>query len=151
MGNEVPRDDGKFTFPQPIAASGAPQPGDYQNHSDPLQLVFGEDLIEFRPRITSAEQVSTIHVRGWDPEQKQLVLGSAQPATVGASVQKSPSSLAGTFGSPTYTAVDRPLHEQGQVDAVAASIAEVIASAFAEADGVARGNPKLKAGATGRT
>jgi phage protein D len=148
IGYELSMDDGKFNYRQPIQASGAPQPGDYDNHSDPLQLVFGDDLIEFRPRITSAEQVSTINVRGWDPEQKQLVLGSAQPATVAASVQKDPSSLAGTFGGPTYTAVDRPLAEQGQVDAVAASIAEAIASAFAEADGVARGNPKLKAGAT---
>jgi phage protein D len=148
IGYELTMDDGKFSFRQPIQASGAPQPGDYQNHSDPLQLVFGDDLIEFRPRITSAEQVSTINVRGWDPERKQLVLGSAQPATVAVSVQKDPSGLAGTFGSPTYTAVDRPLAEQGQVDAVAASIAEAIASAFAEADGVARGNPKLKAGAT---
>lgn len=148
IGYELTMDDGKFNFRQPIQASGAPQPGDYSNHSDPLQLVFGDDLIEFRPRITSAEQVSTINVRGWDPEQKQLVLGSAQPGTVAASVQKDPSSLAGTFGGPTFTAVDRPLPEQGQVDAVAASIAEAIASAFAEADGVARGNPKLKAGAT---
>ena len=148
IGYELTMDDGKFNFRRPIQASGAPQPGDYQNNANPLQLVFGDDLIEFRPRITSAEQVSSINVRGWDPEQKQLVLGSAQPGTVAASVQKDPSSLAGTFGGQTYTAVDRPLAQQGQVDAVAASIAEVIASAFAEADGVARGNPSLKAGAT---
>ena len=50
------------------------------------------------------------------------------------------------FGSPVYVAVDRPLSSQGAVDAAAASIAEQIGSAFAEADGVARGNPKLKAG-----
>ena len=40
---------------------------------------------------------------------------------------------------------DRSRHRRA-VDAAAASIAEQIGSAFAEADGLARGNPKLKAG-----
>lgn len=148
IGYELTMDDGKFCFRQPIQASGAPQPGDYQNHTDPQQLVFGDDLIEFRPRVTSAEQVTGINVRGWDPDQKQSVLGSGQPATVAASAQKDPSTLAGLFGSPTFTVVDRPLAQQGEVDGVAGAVAEAIASSFAEAEGVARGNPKLTAGAT---
>src|SRR5207245_8845819 len=44
--------------------------------------------------------------------------------------------------------VNRPLAQQAQVDGAAGSIAELISSAFAEADGLANGNPKLKAGAT---
>ncbi|TME12737.1 MAG: phage late control D family protein, partial [Chloroflexi bacterium] len=82
IGYEMGMDDGNFYFRQPVQASNAPQNGDYQSHSDPLQLVFGDDLIEFRPRVTSAEQVSTVNVRGWDPDQKQLVVGSASAATV---------------------------------------------------------------------
>jgi len=148
IGYEMGMDDGQFYFRQPVAASGAPQPGDFQNHSDPLQLVFGHNLLEFRPRITSAEQVTGIDVRGWDPDQKQVMVGSAQPATVAASAQKDPSTLAGLFGNPTFTVVDRPLSQQGEVDAVAAAVAEVVSSAFAEADGVARGNPQVTAGAT---
>jgi uncharacterized protein involved in type VI secretion and phage assembly len=148
IGYEMGVEDGQFYFRQPVAASGAPQPGDYQRHADPLQLVFGDDLIEFRPRVTSAEQVSTVKVRGWDPEGKQVMIGSANAATVAASAHDNPNSLAGTFGGPTFTAVDRPLPQQPQVDAAAASIVEIISSSFAEADGVARGNPKLKAGAT---
>jgi uncharacterized protein involved in type VI secretion and phage assembly len=141
-------DDGKFYFRQPIQASNAPQTGDYQSHTDTLQLVFGDDLIEFRPRVTSAEQVSTVNVRGWDPDQKQLVVGSASAGTVAASLQDDPSTLAGTFGGPTFTVVDRPLPQQPMADGAAASAAEIISSAFAEADGIARGNPKLKAGST---
>jgi phage protein D len=148
IGYEMGMDDGQFYFRQPVQASGAPQPGDFQNHSDPLQLVFGHNLLEFRPRISSAEQVTGINVRGWDPDQKQVMVGSAQPGTVAASVQKDPSTLAGLFGSPTFTVVDRPLSQQGEVDAVAAAVGEVVSSAFAEADGVARGNPQVTAGAT---
>lgn len=149
IGYEMGMKDGKFYFRKPIQASGAPQPGDYQSHPDPLQLVFGDDLIEFRPRVTSAEQVSTVKVRGWDPDQKQAMIGSAQAGTVAAhSLPDDPHKLATSFGGPTFTAVDRPLAKQSEVDAAAAAINETISSAYAEADGVATGNPKLKAGAT---
>lgn len=149
IGYELAMEDGNFNFRKPIEAAGAPQSGNYQNHNDPLQLVFGEDLIEFRPRVTSAEQVNNVKVRGWDPVQKQAVIGSANAGTVTTtSLRDDPSSLANKFGGPTFTAVDRPLAEQGQNDGAAKSIAEMISSAFAEADGLANGNPKLKAGAT---
>lgn len=149
IGFELAMEDGKFQFRQPVQASGAPQAGGYQNHSNPLQLVFGDDLIEFRPRVTSAEQVTDIKVRGWDPDSKQVVIGSASAGTVAASaVQDDPASLAGTFGAPPHTTVTRPLAQQAQVDTAAASIAEMISSAVAEADGTVRGNPKLKAGTT---
>ncbi|HVS06196.1 MAG TPA: VgrG-related protein [Candidatus Dormibacteraeota bacterium] len=149
IGFELAMEDGKFNFRQPIQASGAPQSGTYQSHSDPLQLVFGEDLIEFRPRVTSAEQIKDVKVRGWDPVQKQAVIGSANSGTVATdSLQDDPSKLANKFGGATFTAVNRPLTQQAEVDGAAASIAESISSAFAEADGLANGNPKLKAGTT---
>ena len=148
IGFEMGMEDGKFYFRQPVQASGAPQAGDYQNHTDPMQLVFGDDLIEFRPRVTSAEQVSTVKVRGWDPVQKQVVIGSASAGTVAASIRDRPNALASTFGGPTFTAVNRPLPQAPMVDGAAASIAEIISGSFAEADGVAMGNPDLKAGST---
>src|SRR5919201_1095721 len=149
IGYELAMEEGKFYYRQPIQASGAPSPGRFRNHNDPLQLVFGDDLIEFRPRVTSAEQVNTVKVRGWDPDQKQAVIGSANAGTVAAdSLPDSPGNLANNFGGPTFTAVNRPLAKQPEVDAAAASIAESISSAYAEAEGVANGNPKLKAGAT---
>ena len=148
IGYEMGMDDGKFYFRQPVQASNAPQNGDYQSHTDPLQLVFGDDLIEFRPRVTSAEQVSTVKVRGWDPDQKQAVVGSASAGTVAATLQDDPNSLAGIFGGPTFTVVDQPLPQQPMADGVASSTAEIIGGAFAEADGTALGNPKLKAGST---
>src|SRR3989449_2406522 len=149
IGYELAMEDGKFFFRQPVQASGAPQAGNYQNNSNPLQLVFGDDLIEFRPRVTSAEQVNDVKVRGWDPDQKQAVIGSANAGTVAAdSLHDNPAGLANNFGGPTFTAVNRPLAQQAQVDGAAASIAELISSAFAEADGVANGKPKLKAGST---
>ena len=146
LGYEMGIEGGQFYFRKPIQSSTAPQTGDYQSHTDPLQLVFGDDLIEFRPRVTSAEQVSSTKARGWDSESKQVLVGSANAATVAASVQDSPSALASSFGGQTFTVVNRPLPKQPMVDGVAGSAMEIISGAFAEAEGVARGNPKLKAG-----
>ena len=149
IGYELGMEDGKFYFRQPVRASNAPSNGDYQNHSDPLQLVSGDDLIELQVRVTSAEQVNDVKVRGWDPDQKQTVIGQANAGTVAvASLPDDSASLANTFGGPTFTAVNRPLAKQPEVDAAAKAIAEAISSSYAEADGIALGNPKLKAGST---
>ena len=43
-----------------------PAEGDFESQ-DPLQLVMGQELLEFRPRITASEQVNEVEVRAWDP------------------------------------------------------------------------------------
>ena len=145
VGFEFAVTDGKMHFRKPTKSSEAPGQGDYQS-SNPLQLVFGQDLIEFYPRVSSAEQVKEVKVRGWDPKTKKALVGSAPASTSSAALPSSPSSMAKEYGDRTFTIVDRPLSTQSQVDAAAKAYAEQIGSAAAEAEGVARGNPKLKAG-----
>ena len=145
VGFEVAVSEGKLHFRKPKESADAPGQGDFHS-KNPLQLVFGQDLIEFYPRVSSAEQVKEVKVRGWDPKTKQPLVGSAPASTHSASVPTTPGSMAEKFGSRTFTLVDRPLATQSQVDAAAKAAAEQIGSAAAEAEGVARGNPKLKAG-----
>ncbi|HEY5115318.1 MAG TPA: VgrG-related protein, partial [Nakamurella sp.] len=57
-----------------------------------------------------------------------------------------PVDLAAKFGSPVYVATDVAYRTQAEVDGAATSLAAEIAGAFAEFEGVARGNPKLRAG-----
>jgi phage protein D len=146
IGFEVAVGEGKLHFRTPSPSRQAPAQGDFQS-SDPLQLVFGQDLLEFRPRVSSSEQVKDVKVRGWDLMAKQAVIGSASAGTTSVQLADTPASLAQRFGGPTYTAVDHPLASQREVDATAKAVAEQIGSAVAEAEGVARGNPKLRAGA----
>lgn len=145
IGFEVAVSEGKLHFRKPSPSQGAPSQGDFQS-SDPLQLVFGSDLLEFRPRVSSSEQVKDVKVRGWDPKGKQAVIGSAPAGTTSVQLPATPAALAEKFGGPTYVAVDHPLSTQREVDATAKAVAEQIGSAAAEAEGVARGNPRLKAG-----
>lgn len=142
---EITFREGKFEYRKPAAASGAPGKGDLDS-KDPLQLVMGQDLLEFRPRVTSSEQVKEVQVRGWDPARKDKVVGVAPAAASSAQLKMTPSNLAERFGSPTFVSVDRPLASQSAADGAATALAEQIGTAFAEAIGVARGNPLLRAG-----
>ena len=145
IGFELTVSGGKFNFRRPTPASEAPAPGD-DNSTDPLQLVFGQKLLRFRPRITAAEQVASVEFHGWDPMAKKALSGVAQAGTTNASLSSDPAGLASIFGSPTYIVADRTRSTQADVDGGAAVVAEQIGSAFAEAEGTARGNPRLRAG-----
>lgn len=146
IGFEVAVSEGKLHFRKPTPSDRAPAHGDLQS-SNPLQLVFGKDLLEFRPRLSSAEQVKEVKVRGWDVQAKQAVIGSALAGTSSASVSLGPGDLAKIFGGPAYLAPVPAQDTQAEVDATAKAIADQIGGAHAEAEGVARGNGKLKAGA----
>jgi phage protein D len=145
IGFEVSVQDGKLNFRNPTPSSEAPGEGDYHS-ANPLQLVFGSDLLEFHPRVSSAEQVKEVKTRGWDPSTKQAIIGSAPAGASSAALPTTPASAAEKTGNRTYTTVDRPVSTQSEADAIAKAHAEQIGSAVAEAEGIARGNPKLKAG-----
>jgi phage protein D len=147
VGHEVAVKDGKFDFRAPSKAEKAPAPG--SPDSEPLLLRQGSDLVRFRSVITSAAQVKEVQVRGWDVTQKKALVGTAPASTKAARPTgsgASPAELAKTFGNPVYVATDTPFRSQAEVDAVADAISEQIAGASAEFEGVARGNPKIKAG-----
>jgi len=146
IGFELAVSDAKLHFRKPTQASAAPGQGDYHS-SNPLQLVFGQDLIAFYPRISSSGQVKEVKVRGWDPINKQPLIGSAPAGTSSASLPTTPADMAAAYGNRTFTVVDRTLTSQTAVDAAALAARDQIGSSAGEAEGVARGNPKLKAGA----
>ncbi|HEY4023587.1 MAG TPA: VgrG-related protein [Pseudonocardiaceae bacterium] len=147
-GHELAVVSGKLNWHAPVSSSSAPDgTADLAAPAKPGQLLLGGNLLRFRPRVTAAEQVSEVQVRGWDPSTKQAVLGSARPETASASVGVSPATLASTFGGAPFVLVDRPVRSQQDADVVAASVADQIAGAHAEAEGVARGDPALVPGA----
>jgi uncharacterized protein involved in type VI secretion and phage assembly len=146
IGFDVGVRDDKLYFQPPVASSTAP-PAGFGLTQDPQVLVFGSNLNAFMPRITAGEQVGEVEVRGWDPDQQQAVVATTKASTTSADVGSlSPASVAEIFGDAKFVIGDRPLTDTDAVQRVADSVAEQIGSAFAEADGVADGNPLLRAG-----
>jgi phage protein D/phage baseplate assembly protein gpV len=147
VGFEVTVRDGKFGFGPPTSASGAPAAGGAESRN-PLVLKLGTDLLRFRAVVTSAEQVKEVEVRGWDTATK-LALTATEPAVTTSVVlaDADPATLATTFGDVRYVSTDVPHRTQAEVDVAAAALAEAVAGVFAEFEGVARGNPEVRAGA----
>jgi phage protein D len=146
IGYEAAVRSGKLDFSEPVESAGAPDTGDLTS-VDPLQMALGAELEVFRPRITSAQQVKHVEVRGWDPIRKEAVVGKAASRTTSVSLATTADGVAANFGEPaTHVAGGRPIASQLEADVAAAALAEQLASAFAEAAGIAKGNPRLKAG-----
>lgn len=144
---EVAVREGAFSFTRPATAEGAPCAGGTAQ-TDPLVLRLGLDLLRLRSVLTSAQQVGKVEVRGWDVATKQALSATQQATTARIELpDTSPADLAAAFGNPVYVATDVAYRTQAEVDAAARALADELASSFAELEGVARGNPKLRAGA----
>lgn len=143
-GREVLMRDGKLHFRKPTSASSAPSPAAPAG-TDPLVLKFPDTLLSFNPRLT-APQYGKVEVRGWDPAKKEPIKPNPVDITSkSASLNDQPTQLAHVFGDSVFFQ-PTPFSVPAEVSDMAAALAEQIGSTFAEADGVSRGHPKLKAG-----
>ncbi len=146
-GHDLRVVEGRLDWRRPTRAADAPDPsGAFDERTAPLQLKVGTNLVSFRPRVTAGSQVDDVTVRGWDPVSKQAVVGRATAATTTASVALRPADLSGPFGGAQHVSVTRPIASQTEADAAAEALADGLAGVHAEADGVATGDPRLRAG-----
>jgi phage protein D/phage baseplate assembly protein gpV len=145
VGAHVLVRDGRLELHCPQPPDAAPDP-DARANQDPLVLEMDANLVALRAGVTAAEQVPEVTVRGWDAVAKRPVTGTATPHPAGADVPVDPAALARTFDSPPYLAGSPAHHQQDEVDAAAGALAARLGAACVELEGVARGNPLLRAG-----
>lgn len=135
--------DGQLWFGHRTTSAGAPP----DTRPDPRHLRFGFNLPAFHGRVSSAEQVGRVEVRGWDEDRKEAVVATVAAGTEAARLSAAkPAELAGYFGDPTFVDVTSPIHSDREAESTAKALAERIGSAFAEAEGTARGSTALRAG-----
>lgn len=133
-----------FTMPEPPA--GAPSES-AKATTDPLVLEAHQNLLSLRATVRASGQVPSVEARGWDMEHKQPVTGTATPSTPGVQVPDvSPTKIASTFSAAPLTAADPLWTTADTAKAVATALAERVGAAAVELEGVAKGNPKLRAG-----
>jgi len=112
----------------------------------PLALHAAQDLISFRPRLSASQQVDGVEVRGWDPANAETIVASESPSAPASDPGVQRSVLAGASDAGTWTIGDRTVLGHEEASALAASLASRLADAWVQADGVAVGNPQLRAG-----
>ncbi|MGE0885928.1 MAG: VgrG-related protein [Blastocatellales bacterium] len=119
-------------------------------HQEQIQLKWGENLIEFRPRLTTLGQVNTVVARGWNPDARQELsaeisrgdgkreIGEKQS---GGEIVKQAFHL-----ESSHLVVEHPVRMQSEVETVAQIAADRMAESFIEAEGICAGHPALTAG-----
>ncbi|HEY2578044.1 MAG TPA: phage baseplate assembly protein V [Streptosporangiaceae bacterium] len=142
----------------------------------PVELTFPVNLRRFAPRVTAGNMTPSVEVRVWDPLQAKIVgntketatgtaafEGTTAPALAAAFVSDTPPAATAQPGAPAVgnlgpapastaqVIYDRPVAIGAAIDSavtdVAASLADQVASTFAEADGAASGDPSIQPGA----
>jgi phage protein D len=145
IGYDCRVDGRKLVFKKPVESTTAPAEGEALG-TDPMALVWGDDLLDFRARMSAVAQVSKVEVRGWDPANKQEIVGTADATATNADLPMKPADLAKKVGGQTLVVVDRGVASQQAADQLAAARAAQVGSAAFEATAIAAGSPELKAG-----
>lgn len=112
----------------------------------PVVLTWQDKLISFRPRMSGVQQPQTVEVRSWDPKAKSNISGHASSPETTSQAGVPRSQVANDLGGGTIAVTDRVADTTGEANALAQSTLQRLADAFYEADGVAWGNPQIKAG-----
>jgi len=132
---------GKTLHCEPLQANGSP-----------LELEWGVNLHEFHPRLSTIGQLNSVTARGWDPAQRQEIVGQAQRGQGAPQIgqRQNGSDLAqSAFGITAETLVaSQPIRAQALADQLAQATANRAAGRFIEADGLCGGTPGLVAGAS---
>lgn len=134
-GFELYVQDGKLHFRKPKQDQG-------------LTLQWLEHLTSFRVRVSSAEQVSGVEVRGWDYKQKQAIVENQNQNTSLTSNQHGVGQSSATkFGStPKLIVVDQPVASASEAQAIAKALFYERCDEFIHADAQALGSPKIRPG-----
>jgi phage protein D/phage baseplate assembly protein gpV len=146
VGAHVLVRDGRLELHVPHSPDSAPDP-QARASQDPLVLEMDANLLTLRAGVTAAGQVPEVRVRGWDDVAKRAVTATAVPQPAGADLAVDPAELGRTFASPPLLAGSPAHHHDTEVEAAAGALAARAGSGCVELEGVARGNPRLRAGA----
>lgn len=96
-------------------------------------------------RLTSANVVKKVVVRGWDPKKKEEIVGEeqAQSSPLGSSGAASASS---SFGDTATYTVDHPIYSVEEAKAIAKGKLEEHLMSYITGEAECRGNPDIKTG-----
>ena len=117
-----------------------------------IQLQWGQSLSEFHPRLTTIGQVNSATVRGWDPDNRQDIVGQAQHGK--GAPQTSDSRTGGELAQSAFNLTAEALitdqlpASQSEAERIAQAVMDRAAGDFVVAEGLGTGNPAIKAAAS---
>ncbi len=131
--------DDKFYFRKPKSEST-------------LNLTWLQTLSSFSARISSAEQVKNVEVRGWDYSTKKVVtetISKDELLTENSAYGKGADTsqkFEGKPPTPSMIVVDQPFSESKEAKAIAQALFNELSGEYIAADAKAEGNPEIRPG-----
>ncbi|MDY6899684.1 MAG: VgrG-related protein [Cyanobacteriota bacterium] len=136
-GFELFVQDGKLNFRKPKEDSS-------------LTLEWLKDISKFHVRVSSAEQVSEVEVRGWDYKNKQAIISqknSQNSQILTKTDQGEGEKISTAFkGNPKTIVVDKPVSSPKEAEAIAQALYNELSGEFVQADASSEGNPEIRPG-----
>lgn len=141
IGFQVFTDQGKLYFKK----------GSFRLSGKPPELNMGEELRSFRPRHTAANQANKVRVVSWDWVKGERILKEVDTTddwNMGGFTKNGGATVKANYTKKDQWAVitDIPVATDAEAELLAKGLASDIGSEFIEAEGVAYGNPDIRAG-----
>jgi phage protein D len=111
-----------------------------------FRLKWGASLIDFKPTLTTARQVRSVTVNGWDRTKKSAISVKVSIDDPGMNVNKDMHTLIGTCDPRDELVVDKPVFNQADAKRIAQGILNDRAKEIIKASGSCVGLPDLRAG-----
>ena len=116
-----------------------------------VTLEYMRDLKSFSPRLSTAQQVSEVKVRGWNPKSKEPILGVAKAGDETTDMEGSnigPKIAEQAFNKTMAEIVDIPIVSQSEAEQIAKAKFNDLAIELIGGEGEAVGDPRIRAGNT---
>lgn len=110
------------------------------------RLEWGVSLRAFHPRATAVQQVDEVEITAWDPQTAKRVTGRANRPKLDSAIGLVRDQTASAGAGGRLVVSDRVVVTQGEADELAQTTLDHLANAWLEAEGIAAGDPQLKAG-----
>ena len=110
------------------------------------KLSLGQEITQFTARLSAQSQASEVTVRGWNVREKKAVVGAVRAGPAAGGRPSGPAAGGRAFGKASETTIRLPVRSKAEADAVAQATFSEMALTYVEAEVVARGRPRLRAG-----
>lgn len=116
-----------------------------------LNLTWLKELTSFQVRVSSAEQVGAVEVRGWDYKQKRAIVATCSrnnslTQTQHGNGSRTSSIFQGQPDAPKLIVVDQPTATNREAENMAKALFSELGDEFVHADAQAEGHPAIRPG-----
>ena len=110
------------------------------------KLEWGKSLVQFRPTLTTTNQISTVTVRGWDRKTKKPIEGSAKLGDKDVPINVDQHAVALAIQARHEVVADSTVYSKESAEKLAKQILRNQLQEMVKATGVTVGLPDLRAG-----